>query len=50
MDPKSKIYYKRSNSLFGSPPLDFNQTPDLPESLVEGKEREYLSWFFKGLA
>ena len=24
--------------------------PNLPEFLVEGKEREYISWFFKGLA
>ena len=28
----------------------FHQTPNLPEFLVEGKEREYISWFFKGLA
>jgi len=28
----------------------FHQTPNLPEFLVEGKEREYLSWFMKGLA
>ncbi len=28
----------------------FHQTPNLPESLVKGKEREYLSWFIKGLA
>jgi pimeloyl-ACP methyl ester carboxylesterase len=28
----------------------FHQTPDLPEALVEGKEREYISWFLKGLA
>lgn len=28
----------------------FQQTPNLPESLVEGKEREYISWFFKELA
>ena len=28
----------------------FHQTPDLPEVLVQGKEREYLSWFYKGLA
>ena len=27
----------------------FHQTPNLPESIVEGKERQYLSWFFKGL-
>ena len=28
----------------------FYQTPDVPELLIEGKEREYLSWFIKGLA
>jgi pimeloyl-ACP methyl ester carboxylesterase len=28
----------------------FHQTPNLPEALVEGKEREYISWFLKGLA
>jgi pimeloyl-ACP methyl ester carboxylesterase len=28
----------------------FYQTPDVPETLIEGKEREYLSWFIKGLA
>ena len=28
----------------------FHQTPNLPEFLVEGKEREYISWFFKGSA
>ena len=28
----------------------FHQVPNLPESLVEGKEREYFSWFLKGLA
>jgi pimeloyl-ACP methyl ester carboxylesterase len=28
----------------------FHQVPNLPESLVEGKEREYISWFLKGLA
>ena len=28
----------------------FHQVPNLPEALVEGKEREYLSWFYKGLA
>jgi len=28
----------------------FHQTPNLPESIVEGKERQYLSWFYKGLA
>jgi pimeloyl-ACP methyl ester carboxylesterase len=28
----------------------FHQVPNLPETLVQGKEREYLSWFYKGLA
>ena len=28
----------------------FHQVPDMPEALVQGKEREYLSYFFKGLA
>jgi pimeloyl-ACP methyl ester carboxylesterase len=28
----------------------FHQTLNLPEFLVEGKEREYISWFFKELA
>jgi pimeloyl-ACP methyl ester carboxylesterase len=28
----------------------FHQTPDIPEALTAGKEREYLSWFYKGLA
>jgi pimeloyl-ACP methyl ester carboxylesterase len=28
----------------------FYQVPDLPEDLLEGKEREYISWFMKGLA
>jgi pimeloyl-ACP methyl ester carboxylesterase len=28
----------------------FHQTPNLPETLVQGKEREYISWFLKGLA
>ena len=28
----------------------FQQVPDLPEIVLEGKEREYLSWFLKGLA
>lgn len=26
------------------------QTPDIPEALTAGKEREYLSWFYRGLA
>jgi pimeloyl-ACP methyl ester carboxylesterase len=30
--------------------FSFYQTPDVPEALLEGKEREYLSWFIKGLA
>jgi pimeloyl-ACP methyl ester carboxylesterase len=28
----------------------FYQVPNLPEALLEDKEREYLSWFMKGLA
>ena len=28
----------------------FHQVPDMPEALVQGKEREYLAYFFKGLA
>jgi pimeloyl-ACP methyl ester carboxylesterase len=28
----------------------FHQVPNLPEDLVQGHEREYISWFFKGLA
>jgi pimeloyl-ACP methyl ester carboxylesterase len=28
----------------------FHQVANLPEALVEGNEREYISWFFKGLA
>jgi pimeloyl-ACP methyl ester carboxylesterase len=28
----------------------FHQTPDIPELLTAGKEREYLSWFYRGLA
>jgi pimeloyl-ACP methyl ester carboxylesterase len=27
----------------------FHQTPDVPEFLVQGKEKEYLSWFFHNL-
>ncbi|HEY7110701.1 MAG TPA: alpha/beta hydrolase [Nitrososphaeraceae archaeon] len=27
----------------------FHQTPDVPEALVEGKEMNYLSWFFHNL-
>ena len=25
----------------------FHLTPDLPETLVQGREREYLSWFYR---
>jgi len=28
----------------------FHQVPDLPETIVQGHEQEYLSWFYKGLA
>lgn len=28
----------------------FHQVPNLPKDLVKGKEKEYVSWFFKGLA
>jgi pimeloyl-ACP methyl ester carboxylesterase len=28
----------------------FHQVANLPDFLVDGKEREYISWFFKGLA
>jgi len=28
----------------------FQQVPNLPELLVQGKEKEYISWFFQGLA
>src|ERR671925_301104 len=28
----------------------FHQMPDVPEALPAGKEREYLSWFYRGLA
>jgi pimeloyl-ACP methyl ester carboxylesterase len=28
----------------------FHQTPGIPEMLTFGKEREYLSWFYQGLA
>ena len=27
----------------------FYQTPDVPEFLIEGKEKEYMSWFIRGL-
>src|SRR3954447_1851756 len=28
----------------------FHQTPNVPEALVQGKEREYLSWHYQNLA
>ena len=28
----------------------FHQTPDVPEVLTQGKEKEYLSWFYQNLA
>jgi len=37
----------------GGPPLWwilFHETPDVPEALVQGKEREYLSWHYQNLA
>ena len=30
--------------------VSFHQTPDMPEALVQGKEKEFLSWFYKCLA
>ena len=36
----------------GRPPtwhIIFQQTPDVPEALVQGKEMMYLSWFFHNL-
>jgi pimeloyl-ACP methyl ester carboxylesterase len=30
--------------------FSFHQTPDVPEALVQGKETEYLSWFYHNLA
>lgn len=30
--------------------FSFYQTQDIPEALIQGKEREYISWFMKGLA
>jgi len=37
----------------GKPPIwwvVFHQTPDVPELLVEGKEKKYISWFLRGLS
>ena len=37
----------------GMPPvwhLTFHQAPDVPEMLTDGKEREYLSWFYQNEA
>ena len=30
--------------------FSFYQTRDIPEALIQGKEREYISWFMRGLA
>src|SRR5918998_5228643 len=30
--------------------FSFQQTPDVPEALVQGKEMEYLLWFYQNLA
>ena len=30
--------------------FSFYQTQDIPETLIQGKERAYISWFMKGLA
>jgi pimeloyl-ACP methyl ester carboxylesterase len=30
--------------------IPFHQVPDVPEALVQGKEKEYLSWFYQNLA
>ena len=30
--------------------IPFHQLPDLPEALVDGKERTYLSWFYRNFA
>jgi pimeloyl-ACP methyl ester carboxylesterase len=30
--------------------IGFHKVPDIPEMLTFGKEKEYLSWFYKGLA
>ena len=30
--------------------VSFHQTPDIPEVLVQGKEQEYLTWFYRELA
>jgi pimeloyl-ACP methyl ester carboxylesterase len=40
-------------SIPGRPPLWwvlFHQTPDVPETLVQGRELPYLSWFYQHLA
>jgi pimeloyl-ACP methyl ester carboxylesterase len=34
----------------GFSPLGFRKVPDIPEMLTFGKEKEYLSSFYKGLA
>jgi hypothetical protein len=30
--------------------FSFHQIRDMPEALIQGNEREYISWFMKGLA
>ncbi len=45
--------YTPPPSISGNPGrwwVAFHQVPDMPEVLVQGKEREYLTYFFKGLA
>jgi pimeloyl-ACP methyl ester carboxylesterase len=45
--------YTPAPSIPGNPGrwwVAFHQVPDMPEALVQGKEREYLTYFFKGLA
>jgi pimeloyl-ACP methyl ester carboxylesterase len=45
--------YTPAPSIPGNPGrwwVAFHQVPDMPQVLVQGKEREYLSYFFKGLA
>jgi hypothetical protein len=39
-----------SSQLEGKVWFPFQQLPDLPEALVDGKEMMYLSWFYHNLA
>ena len=37
----------------GIPPvwhIFFHQAPDVPEALIQGQEREYLTWFYRNEA